>query len=377
MSSWSNTTLGEVIELQRGYDLPAQKQKPGSIPVQGSAGQNGWHDVAKAFAPGVTVGRSGASIGRIFFVDSDFWPHNTCMYVKDFKGNHERFIAYFLSAIDLASRNSGSAQPSLNRNFLYDIEVLIPHLTIQKRIAEILSAYDDLIAVNERRIAILEEMARRVFDETIEHAETHDIELSEIFTTQYGYTAANPNVEIGPNYVRGMDINKTSYINWARVPKCEISSSDLGKYHLSKGDLLVIRMADPGKVALIETDNINAVFASYLIRLRPKSDLFYPTSYLHALRSDFSQSFMLGASTGSTRKSISAKVLLETKVRLPTKETILADLEGSLGGFRELLNILANQNTNLRTTRDMLLPRLISGEIDVSHAPAPESIAAE
>ena len=109
-------TLGELVTLQRGHDLPEGKRTAGPVPVMGSFGITGSHDIAKAKGPGVTVGRSGASIGVVSYTEDDYWPLNTCMYVTDFKGNDPRFVYYFLQTVNLAAHNSGSAQPSLNRN---------------------------------------------------------------------------------------------------------------------------------------------------------------------------------------------------------------------------------------------------------------------
>ena len=154
MSGWRETTLGNVVRLRRGHDLTEGERRPGNVPVIGSAGQNGWHDTAKASGPGVTVGRSGASAGVVTYVDSDYWPHNTSLYVTNFCGNEPRFLAYYFSTLRLAELNSGSAQPSLNRNFLYTVPVLLPSPNEQRRIASILSTYDNLIEVNRRRVAV-------------------------------------------------------------------------------------------------------------------------------------------------------------------------------------------------------------------------------
>ena len=82
--SWRDCTLGELVHFQRGHDLPDQDRKPGNVPVIGSAGPNGWHDEAKAIGPGVSIGRSGASIGKVTYTPVDYWPHNACLYVTDF-----------------------------------------------------------------------------------------------------------------------------------------------------------------------------------------------------------------------------------------------------------------------------------------------------
>src|ERR1051325_3923998 len=159
------TTLGKLISLQRGYDLPETRRCPGTVPVVGSAGVTGYHDTAKAKGPGVTVGRSGASFGKVTFIREDYWPHNAALFVTDFKDNEPLFIRYLLESLDFSSLNSGSAQQSLNRNYVYGVSVRKYDLPVQRRIAGILSAYDELIENNQRRIKILEEMARSLYRE--------------------------------------------------------------------------------------------------------------------------------------------------------------------------------------------------------------------
>ncbi len=160
---WRDITLGDFVTLQRGHDLTEPERRIGRVPVMGSAGQNGFHDTALASGPGIVIGRSGASFGQVHYSPVDYWPHNTGLYVKDFKGNDPRFAFYFLRALDFDRYNSGSAQPSLNRNFIYPIPVTIPPLAEQKAIASILGALDDKIELNRRMNATLESMARALF----------------------------------------------------------------------------------------------------------------------------------------------------------------------------------------------------------------------
>lgn len=129
----------------------------------GSAGANGSHDEALAQGPGVVIGRSGASIGRVHFAEVDYWPHNTCLYVTDFLGNSERFAYYLLQTLNLAAFNSGSAQPSLNRNFVYSIRLRLPDRREQDAIVEVLKALDDRIALLRETNATLEAIAQALF----------------------------------------------------------------------------------------------------------------------------------------------------------------------------------------------------------------------
>jgi type I restriction enzyme, S subunit len=155
--------LGEFVRLQRGHDLTAAQQQPGNVPIMGSAGPNGTHNEALASGPGVVVGRSGASAGRVHFCENDYWPHNTCLYVTDFLGNNPRFAYYLLQTLDLAAFNSGSAQPSLNRNYLYTIRIERPDRAEQDGIVEILQSLDDRITILRESNATLEAIAQALF----------------------------------------------------------------------------------------------------------------------------------------------------------------------------------------------------------------------
>ena len=162
-SEWATCTLGDFVRLQRGHDLTASEQRPGSVPVMGSAGPNGTHDESKSTGPGVVVGRSGASMGRVHFSEVDYWPHNTCLYVTDFLGNNPRFAYYFLTTLDLAAFNSGSAQPSLNRNFIYSMPIKVPSRSEQDDIVETLRSLDDRITLLRETNATLEAIAQALF----------------------------------------------------------------------------------------------------------------------------------------------------------------------------------------------------------------------
>jgi type I restriction enzyme S subunit len=267
-----------------------------------------------------------------------------------------------------------------------DFEIHLPPLPTQQKIAAALSAYDDLIENNTRRIQILEEMAQAIYrqwfvefkfprHEDVTRVDSGTelggipegwgaIKLSEIVETQYGYTESAKEKPIGPKFVRGKDINKTSFINWAEVPYCPIDNDDYEKYKLSIGDVLIVRMADPGKVGIIEKE-IDAVFASYLIRLKITADLLSPYFLFYTLTADRYQDYITGASTGTTRKSASAPVITDFNMLIPDTE-IREHFETMISSIRQMLNVLLEKNANLQATRDLLLPRLVTGKLDVS-----------
>jgi type I restriction enzyme S subunit len=159
---WTETTLGDAATLQRGFDLPIQKRKPGKVPIVSSSGISDYHSEPAVRGPGVVTGRYG-TIGQVFLVTEDYWPLNTTLWVKDFHGNDPRFIAYLLKTIDFHSCSDKSSVPGVNRNDLHRLPVLLPPLPEQKRIAHILGTLDDKIELNRRMNATLEGMSRAIF----------------------------------------------------------------------------------------------------------------------------------------------------------------------------------------------------------------------
>ncbi|WP_254174008.1 restriction endonuclease subunit S [Planktothrix pseudagardhii] len=162
--NWKEANLGELITFQRGFDITKKELTPGKYDVIFSSGFGGKHSDFKVKAPGVVIGRKG-TLGTVFFATQDFWPTDTTLWVKDFHGNHEKFAYYFLQTLHLEQYDCGAANPTLNRNHIHTIPVRFPPLPIQRKIAAILSTYDDLIENNTRRIKILEEMARSLYRE--------------------------------------------------------------------------------------------------------------------------------------------------------------------------------------------------------------------
>ena len=122
---WERTPLDNALILQRGFDLPKQARRDGTVPIYGSTGILGYNDKAKASAPGVVTGRSG-TLGEVQYVDDDYWPLNTALWVKEFKRVTPFFALFLLREMDLKQYNGGSSVPTLDRKSVHRIEILIP-----------------------------------------------------------------------------------------------------------------------------------------------------------------------------------------------------------------------------------------------------------
>jgi type I restriction enzyme S subunit len=150
---WTETRLGRAIKLQRGFDITGAADGMGDIPVISSGGFSGQCSIPIVRGPGVIVGRKG-TLGTVHFCEGDFWPHDTTLWVREFGGNHPRFVYYFLLHMRLESYDVGAANPTLNRNHVHPLIVRWPDVESQRRIAEYLDrasgTVDPLIAkVNE------------------------------------------------------------------------------------------------------------------------------------------------------------------------------------------------------------------------------------
>src|SRR5260370_2038200 len=130
---WVVVPLEDAATLQRGFDLPVQDRLPGQIPVLASNGPVGTHNVARVKGPGVVTGRSG-TIGKVQFIEADFWPLNTTLYVRDFHGNDPKFIALLLTDFQLERFLAGTGVPTLNRNVVHEIDVTLAPVAEQQRI---------------------------------------------------------------------------------------------------------------------------------------------------------------------------------------------------------------------------------------------------
>ena len=381
--AWQNLTIGDVVSLQRGYDLPERDRMPGSIPVYGSFGITGYHDVARAEGPGVTVGRSGASFGVVNYSPTDYWPHNTALFVTDFKGNHPRFVFYLLKTVDFASLNSGSAQPSLNRNFVYPVPARVPTLTVQRQIAAILSSFDDLIENNRRRIALLEQMILAIHREWFVHFRYPGHESDMLVDSARGpvprgwrvatlaedlpFAFTKPSVtryEGARPYVATADcsgvheIAETNPLTFDELPT-------RAQHEPIRSSVWFGRMAGYQKIMLFPSSSeppkytLSSGFAC--LRADPGWFSYIASCVMDASFEDEKDRY----ATGATQVSLTdagAKSMIwlvpETRVAALFDEIVSPQLE--------LLVTLRRLSLSLASVRDLLLPKLVTGAIDIS-----------
>jgi type I restriction enzyme, S subunit len=297
------------------------------------------------------------------------------------------FLHYYLrqeSVIGWISNQAvGATLPNLNTGILRSVPVRVPPLPVQRRIVSILSSYDDLIENNQRRIKILEEMARSLYREWFVHFRFpgHDkikmvssplgpipqgwevktiADLCE--SVNYGYTASAVSEAIGPKFLRITDI-VPDVIGWDRVPFCEIPAGKAPKYLVKPGDIVIARTgATTGYAKRINKRHPEAVFASYLVRVRAHADVSNLMLGLLMESADYKQ-FIKTNIGGAAQPQANAVVL--TSMRLATPPSPLGEnFDRLVEPLLDEAELLAIKIQNLRRTRDLLLPRLLSGQIE-------------
>ena len=379
--SWKDAILGELLSLQRGYDLPSDNRIYGEIPIIGSAGITGFHNEAKVFGGGVTVGRSGNSFGKVFRCKEDFWPHNASLYVKENFGNDIDYIYYFLKNIDFTNYNSGSAQPSLNRNFIYPIKIEIPALETQKRIASILSNYDDLIENNLKRIKLLEETAQNIYKEWFVNFRFPNYEHTE-FDTESGLPKGWKMEKVGQlvSFKGGYPFKSSEYTdngkfrivtiknvgdrffdgsNTSGIENIPDKMKDYCK--LKEGDILMSLTGNIGRTCLVYGDNY--LLNQRVVLIEPVN--FENKAFCYFLfNTDSIKGLMNNLASGVAQQNLSPVKLEEQIILLPPSNLML-QYSSSINGMISHIILLNKQNQNLKEARDILLPRLMNRTIEV------------
>ena len=371
----------DFVTLQRGFDLPKTEMRDGPFPVVGSTSVIGYHNDFKVEPPGVVTGRSG-SLGTVQLVREPYWPHNTSLWVRDFKGNDPRFVYYRLQELDLARFNAGAGVPTLNRNHLDSLEVDVPPLPVQLRVAGILSAYDDLIENNQRRIQILETMARALYREWfIEFRFPGHEKLPRVVSPlgdipqgwevkKVGDIAEN----VRRNVPKGdLDVPRP-YVGLEHIPRRSLAldawemTTELGsnKLEFRKGEVIFGKIRPYfHKVSVSPFDGVCSA-DTFVIRARRPED--YPFM-VACVSSDAFVAHASATANGSKMPRANWNVLEKYEVVIPQGK-VSRHFSALLVGILAQEQTLMFQIHNLRRTRDLLLPRLLSEQVTLADAAA-------
>lgn len=370
-SDWINCMLGDLITFQRGYDLPKTKINSGEFPVVGSNGIIGWHNEYTTEAPSITIGRSG-NVGKPFLMKGRSWSHNTTLYIKEFKNVDPIFIFYLLKTLGLGNYAGGSAVPTLNRNHIHTMPVTVPKtIEEQTKIAKMLSVIDEKIELNVKINDNLTEQARSIFQSWFIDYEPfygnvpsdwHPSTLGQIAVvkTDSWSPAKNPDIMVEHYSIPAFDEQ--------HYPVFETASGVKSNKYILTSDSVMISKLNPDikriwrPMCLSAHPVCSTEFIVYEARKKGHKDFIYSI-----LDSVPFLNYLCSHTTGSTnsRQRATPKTTLDFPVLLPP-ESVIKEFCDIVTPMYDLIasNIIENQS--LAKTRDSILPKLMSGELDVS-----------
>lgn len=389
-----NLRWGDVAQLKYGKSIreyPQVASDSHRFRVFGTNGPIGWHTTPLVPSAGIIIGRKGAYRG-VHFSDSPFFVIDTAYYLDIFDPELDVKWAYYqLLTVDINRMDSGSAIPSTKREDFDAVPVRIPLKSTQQRIADILSNYDDLIENNRRRIALLEESARQLYQEWFVrlrfpgHEHTRVVngvpegwahtQLSTLIDIKHGYAFQGSNFSDEETSRVLMTPGNFAIGGGLKIEKLKYYSDEGpldASYVLGPMDL-VLTMTDLSKQSdtlgfpalTPRIDGLTFLHNQRIGKVIPKTDTF-PRFMLYCLFCDpLYRHHVLSSASGTSVKHTSPGRILSYARALPTSGGFIAEFDRSLQPFFQQINCLLEMNQKLRAARDLLLPRLMSGEVAV------------
>lgn len=372
---WKTVKLGEVLSIKYGKDH--KKLADGCIPVYGSGGIMRYADTCIYDKPSILIPRKG-SLNNIFYTDKPFWTVDTMFWsIIDINVADPYFLYCAISKYDFAGLNVGSAVPSLTVPVIEAVEISLPPLPIQRRIAAILSSLDAQIENNNRINRNLEAQAQALFKSWFVDFEPwngqmpddwKEVSLDEM-TSKFG-TGLNPRKNFvlghGNNYyvtIKNMGNNRI-YLD----DKCDMVDDDAidkinKRSKLVKGDLLFSGIGTIGRVAYVEETPTNWNTSESIFNMHPSVGISSDFLYL-LLLSDTFQNYVQVHTQGGVQQGIRMASLKAFTMYI-SDETTLRKFDNIVQPILSLVRKNHRENDCLAALRDTLLPKLMKGEIEL------------
>lgn len=375
--SWERVKLKELLTIKNGKDHKSLKD--GIYPVYGSGGIMRYADKYLYDKESILLPRKG-TLNNIQFARTPFWTVDTCYYTVV---NTDRVVPYFLyrnlRQFDIEALNTGSAVPSMTFDKYYTIEINLPDLPTQKRIASILSAYDDLIEVNRKQIKLLEEAAERLYREWFidlrfpgHETATFNADglpegwrkenIGNSFDLYLGGTPSRDNSNFWDNgtipWINSGAVNKSRIIEGNELITelaLEKSATKLLPRHCT---LVAITGATLGQVSYNE---IETCANQSVVAIKEKSNV-YDEYMFHFVKHNIEG--IINKANGSAQQHINKGILEEYMIILPDVK-IIKEYHNRAKLFDQGIFNLMLQSKQAAEARDLLLPRLMNGEIQL------------
>ncbi|MFH4483095.1 restriction endonuclease subunit S [Vibrio parahaemolyticus] len=374
-TGWSWKKFKDVCVLKRGYDLPTHARSAGDFPLYSANGVTDYIDQYKVDGPGVVTGRSG-TIGKVHFVEGDYWPLNTALYVQKFNGNHPRFIKYFLENFDLTRFASGAAVPTLNRNSLSAELVCVPDsVDEQKRIVEkldaLLTRIDTAIEHLQESVTLKNSLLQSALDGQFS-AITERMTIESLAEVKGGKRLPKgeklSDEETEHPYIRVADFTDKGTIDLSGIKYISKEIHEqIKRYVISKDDLYISIAGTIGKTGFVPSEldgaNLTENAAKLVIKDKQQLDLSY--LYLFTLTSDFS------AQAGLATKTVAQPKLALTrlsKIEIPIcsleeQKSLVSTIEALKSKIHDAEAVLLGKIEDLKSLKASILDSAFKGEL--------------
>lgn len=382
MAVWQEKRLGDIFSLK--YGKSSDKMIPGNdYEVFSSSGLFGLSN-SKLADKGIIIGRKG-SVGSVFFSRKPFYCIDTTFYIDNTNNENMLFIYYYLENMKLNSYNSDAAVPGLNKHHLERCSCLIPDIATQEKIADILSTYDDLIENNNRRIEILEQMAQEIYKEWFVRFRFQGHEKVKFVNGlpegwdvvrlgDFANIKGGKRLPIGKDfcieqtehpYIRIRDISKYKFIllteNMMYIDNATFNI--LKRFTVKTGDLLISIVGTIGLVSCVGSTLNGANLTENCVNVTEVRH--FTKSYLyHYLKSSQGQGELYSGIVGVSQPKLPLYNIKKFKLLKPPQELIIK-FTNLVANIDSKMNNLLEKNQNLIKQRDLLLPRLMSGKLEV------------
>ncbi len=388
--------MGDILQLHRGYDLPEAKREEGTVPIISSSGFSGWHNQYKCCGPNVITGRYG-TIGEVFYYDGNCWPLNTALYVSDFKGNNPKYIYYLLKHVLKIDGKDKSTVPGVDRNVLHEMKIpFCADTEIQAKTIAVLESIDSKLKNNNEICSDLESMAKLLYDYWFVQFDFPD-ENGKPYKSSGGKMVWNEELKreipegwevtsLGAlcSFMNGINYDKnivgdkkyrivnvrnitasTLLLDDTDFDDITLKSAQADRYIIKENDILIARSGVPGTTRLLLNSDNNTIFCGFIIRCKPH----HPAHRLY-LTYQLKQLEGTGATTtgGSILQNVSQDTLSRVLVLVPSI-SIIEQFNTQLTSMLDVMQNCIEENQQLATLRDFLLPMLMNGQVKVQENP--------
>ena len=371
-------TLGEVCSrLSSGKSIKAsQIFERGSFPVFGGNGVRGFTESYNFDGECAIIGRQGAYCGNVQFHKGRAYMTEHAVVVCGNENGNTKFLSFVLREMDLGRLSHQAAQPGLSVKILAEQKITLPSIEVQTRVANILSAYDDLIENNQKQIKLLEEAAQRLYKEWFvdlrfpgyENTPITDgvpqgwrlDEVKSVVSLLSGYAFKSSDFVDNGKYgiVTIKNVQDGNFDGENVNTIAEIPSKMPSHCNLNNGDILLSLTGNVGRVCLVNGDK-------YLLNQRvAKLDSKYPAYAYCLFRNKDMFDIMNNLANGAAQQNLSPIRTENVRILIPS-DSLIQKFEDIVSPMIAKMLVLNQSNGQLKQARDRLLPKLMSGELEV------------